>query len=59
LIQEEHDCFSTTGCKQPYGRQAMPPVVFLKSIACTFPPLATRRCKLASVLDLEQYHLLR
>ena len=36
--------------------QAMKAAVFLKSIACTFPPLGTRRCKLASVLDLEQYH---
>jgi hypothetical protein len=40
-------------------RQAMQMVVFLKSIACTFPPLVTLKCKLASVLDLEQYHLAR
>ena len=48
LIQEEHDRL-----------QAMNPAVFLKSIACTFPPLVILRCELASVLDLEQYHLLR
>jgi hypothetical protein len=46
LIQEEHDQL-----------QAMNLAVFLKSIACTFPPSATRRRGLASVLDLEQYHL--
>ena len=40
-------------------RQAMQMAFFLKSIACTFPPLVTLRCKLASVLDLEQYHLSR
>ena len=45
LIQEEHDRI-----------QAMISAVFLKSIACTFPPLVIRRCELASVLDLEQYH---
>jgi hypothetical protein len=36
--------------------QAMKAAFFLKSIACTFPPPATRRRRLASVLDLEQYH---
>ena len=40
-------------------RQAMQVAFFLKSIACTFPPSATRRRRLASVLDLEQYHLFR
>ena len=39
--------------------QAMKAAVFLKSIACTFPPSAARRRGLASVLDLEQYHLFR
>ena len=48
LIQEEHDRL-----------QAMNPAAFLKSIACTFPPSATRRRRLASVLDLEQYHPFR
>jgi hypothetical protein len=48
LIQEEHDPI-----------QAMIWAVFLKSIACTFPPSATIRRGLASVLDLEQYHPFR